>query len=168
MDAMEAILTRRSIRKYTGEPVPDNLIQELLKAAMAAPSARNEQPWHFIVIKDRKILDEIPKFHPFSNMLAEAPLAVVVCGDTTPLSDSYWVEDCSAATENLLIAARALGLGTVWLGIYPGDQRVKPLQKLCRLPDKVIPLGVIAVGWPAETKPPADRFDAGRVHNNLW
>jgi nitroreductase len=168
MDAMEAILTRRSIRKYTKDPVPDNLINELLKAGMAAPSARNEQPWHFVVVTDHKIMDEVPKFHPFSKMLIEAPVAIVVCGDTSTLSDIYWVEDCSAATENILIAARALGLGAVWLGIYPGDLRVKPLQKLCGLPEKIIPLGIISLGFPAEEKPPANRYDAKRVHYNGW
>lgn len=168
MDAMEAILSRRSIRKYAKSPVPDNLINELLMAGMAAPSARNEQPWHFVVVTDHKILDEVPSFHPFSKMLVEAPVAIVVCADTATLSDIYWVEDCSAATENILVAARALGLGAVWLGIYPGDVRVEPLQKLCGLPEKVIPLGIISLGFPAEEKPPANRYDAKRVHRNKW
>jgi nitroreductase len=168
MDAMEAIFTRRSIRKYTKDPVPESLVNELLKAAMAAPSARNEQPWHFVVVSDHKILDEIPKFHPFSKMLVEAPVAILVCGDTAPLTDTYWIQDCSAAIENILIAARAKGLGAVWLGIYPGDARVKPMQKLCGIPEKVIPLGIISIGYPAEEKPPANRFNASRVHYNKW
>ena len=168
MDAMEAILSRRSIRKYTKQPVPDNLINELLMAGMAAPSARHEQPWHFVVISDHKILDEIPNFHPFSKMLVEAPVAIVVCADTTPLSDIYWVEDCSAATENILIAARAIGLGAVWLGVFPNESRGKSLQSLCGLPEKVKPLGIISLGFPAEEKPPANRFDAKRVHYNKW
>jgi nitroreductase len=168
MEAMEAILSRRSIRKYTKQPVPDNLINELLMAGMAAPSARNEQPWHFVVVTDHKILDEIPSFHPFSKMLVEAPVAIVVCADTSPLSDIYWVEDCSAATENILVAARAIGLGAVWLGVFPNESRVKSLQSLCGLPEKVIPLGIISLGFPAEEKPPANRYDLKRVHYNRW
>ncbi|MFH1639911.1 MAG: nitroreductase family protein [Chloroflexota bacterium] len=165
---MEAILTRRSIRKYTGAPVPESLVQELLHAAMSAPSARNEQPWHFLVVTDHKILDEIPKFHPYSKMLLEAPVAIVVAGDTAPLSDAYWIQDCSAATENILIAARARGLGAVWLGVYPGETRYKEVQKLLGMPEKVIPLGIIAIGYPAEEKPPGNRFNAERVHQNKW
>jgi len=168
MDAMEAIFTRRSIRKYTKDPVPESLVNELLKAAMAAPSARNEQPWHFVVVSDHKILDEIPKFHPFSKMLPDAALAILICGDTAPLSDTYWIQDCSAAIENTLIAARALGLGAVWLGIYPLETRYKQVQKLLNIPEKVIPLGLISIGYPAEEKPPANRFNASRVHYNKW
>lgn len=168
MDAMEAILTRRSIRKYTKDPVPESLVDELLKAAMAAPSARNEQPWHFVVVSDHKILDEIPKFHPFSKMLPDAALAILVCGDTAPLSDTYWIQDCSAAIENILVAARAKGLGTVWLGIYPSETRYKQMQQLLGIPEKVIPLGLISIGYPAEEKPPSNRFNASRVHYNKW
>lgn len=165
---MEAIFTRRSIRKYTREPVPESLVKELLQAAMAAPSARNEQPWHFIVVTDHRLMDEIPKFDPFAKMLPEAPLAIVVCGDTTPLSDTYWIQDCSAATENILLAARAKGLGAVWLGIYPNEARYKEVQKLFGIPEKVIPLGIISLGYPAEEKPPSNRFNAERVHKERW
>ena len=168
MDAMEAILSRRSIRKYTKQLVPENLINELLMAGMAAPSARNEQPWHFVVVTDHKILDEIPSFHPFSKMLPEAPVAIVVCADTSTLNDVYWVEDCSAATENILVAARAMGLGAVWLGVFPNAARVKSMQKLFGLPEKVIPVGIISLGFPGEEKPPADRYDVKRVHHNKW
>lgn len=168
MDAIEAIFTRRSIRKYTKDPVPESLIDELLKAAMAAPSARNEQPWHFVVVSDHKILDEIPKFHPFSRMLPGAALAILVCGDTAPLSDTYWIQDCSAATQNILIAARTKGLGAVWLGIYPSETRYKQVQALLGIPEKVIPLGLVSIGYPAEEKPPSNRFNASRVHYNKW
>jgi nitroreductase len=169
MEAMEAILTRRSIRKFKETPIDEKMLNELLEAAMSAPSSSNGQPWHFLVVTDRKILDEIPKFHPYSNMVKEAPAAVFVCGDLQlEKGKGVWVQDCSAATENLLIAANAKGLGAVWLGVYPIETRVTGSQKLLDLPDYVIPLCIIVVGFPAEKKPPANRFNPERVHRNKW
>jgi nitroreductase len=169
MEAMEAILSRRSIRRYTAEPVPEEVIQELLAAAMSAPSAGNQQPWHFVIIDDRRILDEVPKYHPYSSMLKQAPLAIAVCGDLElEFMRGYWVQDCAAATENILIAAQAKGLGAVWLGVYPVEERVKATQKLLGLPEHVIPLCLIAIGYPAEKKPPANRYNASRIHRNRW
>lgn len=169
MDAIDAILTRRSIRKYTPEPVPPELVNELLRAAMSAPSAKNEQPWHFVVITDRDILNVIPELHPFSSMLREASLAIVVCANTQ-IADSigWWVQDCSAATQNLLIAAHARGLGAVWLGVYPREQRTKDMQNLLELPPHVIPLCIVPVGYPAEKKSRADRYNPSRIHHNHW
>ena len=169
MEAMEAILSRRSIRKYTPEPVSEETVHSILDAAMNAPSSSNGQPWHFIVIDDRKVMDEIPKFHAYSSMLKEAPVAVVVCGDTMlEKTKGVWVQDCAAATENILLAARAIGLGSVWLGVFPIEERVAGLRKLLGLPDNVIPLSIIALGYPGETKPPANRFNGERVHKNRW
>ncbi len=169
MDAMEAILSRRSIRRYTGEPVPEELIRELLEAAMSAPSASNEQPWQFVIIDDRRILDEIPRFHPYAHMLKEASWAIAVCGDLNlEMMSGYWIQDCSAATQNILIAAHAKGLGAVWLGVYPNGERVKTVQKLLGLPEHVIPLCFISIGYPAEEKPPANRYSESRVHHNHW
>jgi len=169
MDAMKAILSRRSIRSYTDKPVSDAVVRELLEAAMSAPSAGNEQPWHFIVITDRAILDEIPKIHPYAGMLAQAPVAIMVCGDQRlEKYAGYWVQDCAAATENLLLAAHAKGLGAVWLGVYPTEDRVKGLRKLMGVPDDVVPFSIISVGYPAEEKPPADRYDDARVHHDRW
>ncbi|GAI33467.1 unnamed protein product, partial [marine sediment metagenome] len=124
MDAMEAILARRSIRKYTKQPVSDEVLKELLEAAMCAPSAGNRQPRCFVVINGRKILDEIPKYHPYAEMLKEAPMAILVCCDRDLQMGDYGVQDCSAATQNILLAAHAKGLGAVWLGTYPEEQRV--------------------------------------------
>jgi nitroreductase len=166
---VEAILSRRSIRKYTKEPVSDEIVKELLKAAMAAPSAVNQQPWHFIVIKDRQILDEIPKIQPYSRMLRDVSVAVVVCCDLNlEKAKGFWVLDCSAATQNILIAAQAKGLGTVWLGFYPREDRVKGLQKLLGVPEHVIPFSVIPIGYPAEQKPPANRYTESRIHYDRW
>lgn len=169
MDAMTAILSRRSIRRYTKEPVPDEVIKELLEAAMSAPSAGNEQPWHFVVITDRKILDEIPKIHPYAQMLREAPVAILVCGDKKLQKyEGYWVQDCSAATENILIAVQAKGLGGVWLGVYPVEDRVSGIRRLLGIPEDVTPFSLISIGYPAEQKPPANRYNAERVHKDRW
>jgi len=167
MDAVEAILSRRSIRKYTSQKISSDLVEELIKAATAAPSANNSQPWHFVIINERQILDSIPEFHPYSSMLYFAPLAIAVCGDSQA-SSSYWVQDCSAATENILLAAHARGLGAVWLGIYPIKQRVQSLRELLALPENIIPLSLISLGYPAVSKTPENRLNPARVHFNRW
>jgi len=169
MDAMEAIFTRRSIRHYTQEQVPDNLLESILRAGMAAPSAKNEQPWQFIVIRERSILDAIPQFHPYAEMLREAGLAVVVCGDLhLETSKGRWSQDCSAAIQNMLLAAHALGLGAVWVALYPDKDREEKIHALLRLPDHVIPLAIIPLGYPAEKKSRSDRFERSRIHENRW
>jgi nitroreductase len=169
MDAMEAILSRRSIRQYTDQPVPDEILETLLKAAMSAPSAGNQQAWQFLIINDRRVLDEIPKVHPHASMLRQATAAILVCGDKKlETNKGYWTQDCSAATQNLLLAAHANGLGAVWLGVYPKEQRVVGLQKLLALPEHVVPLALVSIGYPAETKPPAERYNPARVHYNCW
>ena len=169
MDTMDAILNRRSIRRYQNEPVPENVVREILEAAMQAPSARNEQPWQFIVLTDHKIMDEIPKFHPFSSMLPQAPVAVLVCGDMkTATADTYWTQDCAAATQNILLAARAKALGAVWLGVYPREERYKTMQRHLKLPDHIIPFALVAMGYPAEEKPRENRFRSERIHYNGW
>lgn len=169
MDALETIRTRRSIRSYTAEPVPADLIREILGAAMQAPSAGNQQPWHFVVIADRRIREEIPTFHPYAQMVRDAPVVIAVCGDLHLESyKGYWVQDCSAATENILLAAHAKGLGAVWVGIYPKEDRVKRLQKLLDLPAHVVPLALVPMGFAAERVPPANRFDPSRIHHDRW
>jgi nitroreductase len=169
MDAMDAILSRRSIRKYTKEPVPEKVLKEILDAAMSAPSAGNQQPWHFVVINNREILDEIPNFHPYSHSLKMASVAILVCGDLElEQHKDFWVQDCSAAIENILVAVHAKGLGAVWLGLYPRTERVAGMRELLGIPDQVVPLAIIPIGYPAEEKPPAMRFNASRIHYNKW
>ena len=166
---MKAILERRSIRKYTDETVSDQDIKELLQAAMAAPSAGNQQPWEFIVVNDRKILNKIPEVHPYSQMLKTAPLAIIVCGNLDKeMNKGYWVQDCTAATENILIEAQYKGLGAVWLGVYPREERVKGLKKLFDLSENIIPLSIISIGHPAEKKEPSDRYNPSVIHVNKW
>jgi nitroreductase len=169
LDALEAIMSLRSVRLYTPEPVDDKTVETLLRAAMQAPSARNAQPWHFIVISDRLVMEGITKFHPYSSMLLNAPLAILVCGDQAVEEDSEYInQDCSAATQNLLLAAHALGLGAVWLGVYPRTKRVQEIRKLLNIPSRILPVSLIALGHPSEEKMDIDRFKPERVYYNTW
>jgi nitroreductase len=169
MDAIQAVMTRRSIRSYKQDDVPGDMVQKLLQAAMNAPSAGNQQPWHLIVIRERRILDAIPAFHPYSKMLKQAILGIVVCGDLSlEVYKGFWVQDCSAATQNILIAAHGLGLGAVWLGIHPLEERIAGMKKLLSFPDHIVPLSMVSIGWPAEKKAPAIRYKQERVHYDKW
>ena len=169
METLNSIFTRRSIRKYTDRSVGEEQIETILRAAMAAPSAGNQQPWHFVVIDDRNTMIKITEFHPYSNMLNHAPVAIAICAELTlERFEGYWVQDCAAATQNILVAAHGLGLGAVWLGIHPQEERMDGLRKLLHLPDHVMPLAVVAIGYPAEKKEKADRYQANRIHMNKW
>lgn len=169
MDALEAIHSRRSVRKYQDRPVPEDLIRQVLAAAMSAPSARNAQPWRFVVIDDRELLTEIPRINPNAPMVERAPVAILVCGDLSlEKSAGYWVVDCAAAAENLLLAAHALGLGAVWTGVYPRQPRIEGLRRLLALPENIVPHSLIPLGYPAEQPPRQERYRADRVHKNRW
>jgi nitroreductase len=170
METLEAIFTRRSIREYAQRAVPEEAVQELLAAAMQAPSAGNQQPWHFIIVTERKLLDALAGVLPYGSSLKAAPLAVAVCVDTDLLKHpDYWVQDCSAATQNLLLAAHAQGLGAVWLGVYPLEKRVESVKQILGLPGQVFPLSLVSVGYPAvKPQPPARRFDRTRLHHDHW
>ena len=165
----DPILRRRSIRAYTQEPVTDAQVEALLRAAMAAPSAGNQQPWRFVVVRDKRTLTAITEVHPYSKMLPGAPVAILVCGDPGAGKwPQYWEQDCAAATENVLIAAEQLGLGSVWLGVHPLAERVEGVRRLLGIPESIVPFALLPVGWPAERKEPADRYDAARVHHERW
>ena len=169
MDALEAIHGRRSIRKYRDRPVPEELLRQVLAAAMSAPSANNSQPWQFVLISDPHLLAEIPKINPHAHMAARAPVAILVCGDLSlEVSAGYWVVDCAAAVQNLLLAAHALGLGAVWTGVYPRELRIEGLRLLLDLPENVRPHSLIVLGYPAEQPGSEDRYRAERVHQNRW
>lgn len=169
MDAIKAIMTRRSIRRFMDRAVEEKEIETLLRAAMQAPSGHNLQPWHFIVITDRATLSAVPEFHPHAKMLHEAPAAVMICGDTRIEENIEYINtDCSAATENLLLAAHDLGLGAVWLGIYPLERRVLEIRRLLSIPPQIIPIALVALGYAAEVKAPDDRFLPERVHRQRW
>ena len=157
MDAIKCIMTRRSIRQYTDEPVDGEVVEKILRAAMAAPSAANCQPWQFVVVRDQAKREAFAEFHPYGKMLASAPIGILVCGDTElELADGYWIQDCSAATENLLLAAHALGLGAVWLGITPREDRTAETRELfarqttCSFASSIFEaLTLLAVGGPS-------------------
>jgi nitroreductase len=169
LDAIQAIKTRRSIRRYKKDVIPDEIIKELLEAAMSGPSTANQRPWQFLVITDPKILAEIPKVHPGAPYAPNAPLAILVCGDMElEKFPGFWIIDCSIAAQNLLIAAQAKGLGAVWTGIYPMKQRISGIKELLKLPENIIPLALIPIGYPAEQLNVEDRYEASRVHYNKF
>ncbi len=161
------IMTRTSVRSYLDKPVEDSKIDTLLHAAMAAPTAMNTQPWHFVVIKDRATLDKIAEVTPNARMAAEAPLAIVVCGNMTnehaDVVRMFWTQDLSAATENLLLQAHAMGLGAVWTGTYPDQQRCDAVSSLLSLPDNLIPLCTVVIGYPKGEQTPKDKWNPDNV-----
>ena len=169
METLEAIFTRRSIRKFSDRQIQESDINRLLKAGMYAPSANNSQPWHFVVINERELLDRIPTFHPWSKMCFQAPLAIVVCA-YVPDGKKFdlWVQDCSAATQNILLAAHAIGLGGVWLGVHPRQERIAGVRDLLGLPEEVHPVSIVVLGYPNEQPQTTERFDLAKVHFNQW
>jgi nitroreductase len=167
----ENIFNRKSVRNYTSEPVSDEHIEAMLKAAMSAPSAVNYQPWRFVVVTERTELDAMAEFLPYARMLKQAPLAIVVCGETTWFEGNenpYWQQDCSAATQNLLLAAEALGLGAVWTGVYPNQDLYPKLHDYLNLPSTVQPFCCIPVGHPAGNEQPKDKWKPENIHYGKW
>jgi nitroreductase len=160
------IFARRSIRSYTSEPVGGSELKSLLQAGMAAPSASNRKPWHFVVVTDRQKLQSLADAHPYGKMLAGAAVAIAVCGD--PALSSWWVQDCAAATENILVAAAGLGLGGVWLGSHGAPEREQAIRNALGIPAGIGVLSLLAIGHPAEAKAPRTQYDEKRVHTNGW
>jgi len=171
-DLIQVIMTRSSVRAFLDKPVSDETVEQLLKAAMAAPSAKNSQPWAFIVIRDRALLKKLAESLPNAKMTATAPVAVVICGvmeKTLPgEAREYWIQDAAAATENFLLAVHALGLGAVWTGVHPISERIRILKDALRLPDGVEPFCLIPFGWPAGPAAVKDKWDPGIVHQDIW
>lgn len=169
MDVLQAIFTRRSIRKFTGEQISDENMETLLKAGFSAPSAHNMQPWHFVVIKNPAILENIAEKHPYAKMLPQAGCCIVVCGnDEVQKTKGLQVEDCSAAIQNILLAAHGIGLGAVWCGLYPAPELTKIVSDAVKLPNNIEPIGMVVVGHKVEDREPADRFDKAKVHYDQW
>lgn len=167
---VENIMTRTSIRDYTDQTISADTIETLLRAGMAAPTAVNKQPWHFVVVNKKEKLAELAATNPYAKMLEKAPLAIVVCGDMQKALEGdarpFWVQDCSAATENILLAAHGLGLGAVWTGLYPNEERVKAVSEVLKLTDSIIPLCNIVIGYPAEQPQPKDKWKPENVSYN--
>lgn len=165
------IFSRRSVRKFEDREVPAAMLQDMLEAGMAAPSAVAKDPWHFIVLREKAELNRLADLLQHGQMLRQAGAAFVVCGDIRQAHDqqeSYLLQDLSAATENILLAANALGLGTCWLGVHPRPERMEGIKKLFQLPDNIIPMCGIAIGWPAEPPPARTRFNPDKVHQGRW
>ncbi len=171
-DKILSLLERRSVRVYRpGEAVSDDEVRALLEAAMAAPSARACDPWRFLVVRERADLDALADLLPYGKMLRQAPLGVIVCGDQAQANRqelSYLLQDCSAAVQNLLIAAHLLGLGAVWLGVHPNEDRVTGIRRLFGVPEAILPIAAISIGRPAETPAPRTRFNPDFVYNGRW
>lgn len=171
-DAIETIMTRTSVRSFTGKAVSADTIELLLRAGMAAPTAVNLQPWHFVAVNDRAKLDELAGNGRQSKMLQEAPLAIVVCGDMEKAMEGpghdFWIQDCSAATENILLAAHALGLGAVWTGCHPIEERVAMVRQVLNMPENLVPLCVIVMGYPNEQPAPKDKWKPKNVTYNMF
>ena len=165
---LEAIMNRRSIRKYKPDPLTDEQIKALLEAAMMAPSAKNGQPWHFVVVRDRAVIDRLRSEHPYAAMLEQAPVCVVVCAHPSSRMPEYYQQDCAAATENLLLAAYELGLGSCWMGVSPYPERMEPIMRTLGLPEGVVPFNMIAVGHPDEAPASPSRYRTSRVHYDKW
>ena len=164
--APEWALKRRSIRAYTAAPLADTQVQALLQAAMAAPSANDVRPWAFVVVHDPASRRALAETHQWSQMCAEAPAVIVVLGD--PQASDHWIEDCSAATENLLLATAWLDLGAVWVAVYPRPEREAHVRQVLNIPDRLRVLCLLPVGHPAEQKPPRTRYEASKVHHEQW
>lgn len=169
---IEDIMTRTSVRSYTDKEVGSEQIDTLLRAAMAAPTAGNKQPWRFVVINERATLDSIAENFNSMTMAKEASIAVVMCGDVTATFEGegqeYWVQDVSAASENLLLAAHSMGLGAVWCGIYPISARVEQFSQMLNLPENIVPMACICVGYPSGETTPKDKWKPEYIHYNTW
>ena len=163
---LENIAERKSVRKYLNKSVEEDKIDAMVKAGMAAPSGMDRRPGGFVVVTDRAALDSMAAKLPYAKMLTAAPLAIVVCGDTT--LSSYWFLDCSAATQNVLLAAEALGLGAVWTAAYPYEDRIDVVRQNTGLPEHIVPLCVIPIGYPDGPQKAKDKFDEKRVHRNKY
>lgn len=169
---LETIFNRTSIRSYSDQKVEKDQIMTLLKAGMSAPSAVNKQPWEFIVIDDKDLMGKIGDEFKNAGMVKKASCAIIVCGDMNLTLggdvQEFWVQDCSAATENILLAAHSMGLGAVWCGIYPGKERIEKLSNLLSLPENIIPLNIIPIGVRDKEQEPKDKWKEEKIHWNKW
>jgi len=169
MEVLEAIYTRRSIRRYSEKPIEPDLVDKIIYAAMYAPSAVNKQPWHFIVFNDEPLRKAIMAFHKSAAMLETARQCVLICYDENLQHDEgFGVMDASAATQNLLLSAHALGLGACWIGIYPRQIRIEEMRKLFLLPENIVPFALVSLGYADETKSIPDRIKKERIHYGKW
>ena len=169
MDTLKAISTRRSIRKYSTEAISDEILNTLLAAGMDAPSALDEQPWHFLVVRNRETLKKLSEFHSHCDLVTEAPTCIILCCDMKlEKLPGFWVQDCSACAQNILLAAHAQGLGAVWIGVHPSQGDVDGIRRMFDLTENIIPFCMIAVGYPNEPYPEKSNFRTDRIHLEKW
>ena len=169
MEALDAIMTRKSVREFEGKPLPKETIGNLLAAGMQAPSARNGQPWHFVVITGKETLAKVAEFSQYASMAPSASAGILVCADTTNAgSRDYFVQDCAAATQNILLAAHALSLGGVWTGVYPNEEKMDGFRKLLGIPAHIAPVSFVVVGHPKKMVMATRRYDGKKVHMEKW
>lgn len=170
-DAIKVILNRKSVRSFMNLSVTNSQLELIIKAGMAAPSANNKQPWSFIAITERELLNQLGDKLPYAKMLHEATAAIVVCGIPEKSGDSpegYWVQDCSAATQNILLAIESMGLGSVWTGVYPRPDRITIVRNVLNIPEDVFPLNVIPIGYPKGEQKSKDKFKPESIHWQKW
>ena len=167
---MKEIYTRRSIRKYKDIPLEESQILQVIRAGTYAPSAGNEKPWHFIVITKRETLEAITSFHPYTQMLKSAPVAIIACADLTNIKYEgvFWIQDMSAAVQNMLLEATSMNLGSCWCGVYPNPVLVENLSVLLDLPSNIVPAAIVALGVADEAREIDERFNESLVHNEKW
>lgn len=169
MDIQETLLNRRSIRKYKDQKISSQDINTMLKAAMYAPSAMNTQAWHFIVIEDKNILLNTLQSIPYAEMLKQSTAAILVCGDSSIEKNESWLlQNCSAVTQNILLSAFGLGIGSCWIGIQGMDEIVRNIKHQFKLPENIVPVSLISLGYPDEVVIAEERFKEEKIHYNNW
>jgi nitroreductase len=171
-DTLNTIFARKSVRSFKSDAVPDEKLRMLVRAGMAAPTAVDKRPWEFIVVKDRTVLKQLADALPYAKMAEKAAAAIIVAGDVKKqwggMESDYWIMDCSAATQNILLAAESMGLGAVWTAVYPEDSRVRSVRQILGIPSHVVPLNVIPLGIQAGREKPKDKYDPKQIHWNRW
>ena len=169
MNVLEAINSRRSVRKFTGALISEQDLKTILEAGFQAPSAHNSEPREYVVVRDIKTIEEIAQFHTYAKMLPQAGCGIIVCGDKTKQDEmGFLISDCSASIQNMLLAVHGLGLGAVWCGLYPKDNLTKAMTDVLNLPEHIVPIGMIVVGVKFEESTTIDRYDESKIHYNRW
>ena len=168
METIKAIMTRRSVRTWTDEPVTSEERKTIMEAAMNAPSAADARPWHFVTVDDRKVINQFTELGG-TEMLSDSTYLVMICGDQSKeIYPGFWPQDCSCAAQNMQLAAHDIGLGCVWIAIYPLEERVQKCREVLKIPDEITPFALLAMGVPDEERPSEVRYDSNRVHQNKW
>lgn len=169
MNILDAIFTRRSIRKFTGEIIKDEELEIILKAGFQAPTAHNRQPWEFVVVQDKDLIQKITDLHKYAKMFPSAGTGIIVCGDMEKEDrEGFLVENCSASIQNMLLAAHGIGLGAVWCGLYPVEEYVNSIKEILGLPENIIPVGLVVVGNKSADPEPSNRYDEDKIHYDKW